>query len=114
MIPFGKPQDIAYAVPLVAVFTIEAWRRAGRQIVTAAMIAWTCFAWLSLVVLEVPWNWLKTIGPMTWLLLILGPASYSLLRKLSLNSRGVERQSQPPGGAETEATRAGITAGTQA
>jgi hypothetical protein len=88
MIPFGKPQDITYAVPLVAVLTIEAWRRAGRPIVTPMMVGWTCIAWLSLIALETPWNWLKVVGPMTWLLLLLGPASLSLVRRLSLASRG--------------------------
>ncbi len=88
MIPFGKPQDITYAVPLVAVLMIEAWRRAGRPIVTLMMVGWTCIAWLSLIALETPWNWLKVVGPMTWLLLLLGPASLSLVRRLSLASRG--------------------------
>jgi len=36
-----------------------------------------------MIVQEVPWAWVKLIGPMTWVLLLLAPASYSLLRSVS-------------------------------
>ena len=67
----------------MAVLFIEAWRRIGKEVITGTMIAWTVAAWLSMIALEVPWNWLKLVGPMTWVLLLLGPASLSLVRKVS-------------------------------
>ncbi len=83
MIAFAGPQYVTVAVPLMAVLFIEAWRRIGKEVITGTMIAWTVAAWLSMIALEVPWNWLKLVGPMTWVLLLLGPASLSLVRKVS-------------------------------
>jgi len=82
MIPFAKNNYVTFAVPLVGTFMIEAWRRTGR-LVTATMIGWAILAWMSMLALEAPWTWLKTIGPMTWVLLLIGPASLSLLTKAS-------------------------------
>jgi len=87
MIPFAKLRDLTYAVPLTAVFIIEAWRRAGREIVTGTMIGWTCIAWLSLIALEVPVDWLKTVGPITWLLLLLVASSLALVGSLRTASK---------------------------
>ena len=39
------------------------------------MIGWSVIAWLSMIALDMPWNWLKLIGPMTWALLLLAPTS---------------------------------------
>jgi hypothetical protein len=75
MISFAGPQYVTFAVPLMAVFMIETWRRTGDAAVTGTQIAWAIAAWLSMIALEVPWTWLKIIGPMTWVLLLLGPAS---------------------------------------
>jgi hypothetical protein len=86
MISFAGPQYVTFAVPLMAVLLIEAQRRRGEEVVTGTMMAWTIVAWLSMIALEVPWNWLKLLGPMTWALLLLGPASLSLIGKLSLES----------------------------
>ena len=47
------------------------------------MAVWTVIAWLSMIALETPWNWLKIIGPMTCALLLLGPASLALVGKAS-------------------------------
>jgi glycosyl transferase family 87 len=82
MIPFAKNNYVTFAVPLMGAFMIEAWRRTGR-VVTGTMIAWVVLAWTSMLALEVPWTWLKTIGPTTWALLLLGPASFALLAKAS-------------------------------
>jgi len=71
-------------VPLMAVLFIEGWRRRGEEVITGTMIAWTVAAWLSMIALEVPWNWLKLGGPMTWVLLLLAPASFSLVRSVSM------------------------------
>jgi hypothetical protein len=84
MIAFAGPQYVTFAVPLIAVLFIEGWRRRGEEVITGTMIAWTVAAWLSMIALEVPWNWLKLGGPMTWVLLLLGPASFSLVRSLSM------------------------------
>jgi len=82
MIPFAKNNYVTFAVPLVGTFMIEAWRRTGR-LVTATMVGWAILAWMSMLALEAPWTWLKTIGPTTWALLLIGPASLSLLTKAS-------------------------------
>jgi hypothetical protein len=83
MIAFAGPQYVTFAVPLMAVLLVEAWQRRGEEVLTGTMIAWTVAAWLSMLALEVPWNWLKLGGPMTWVLLFLGPASLSLVRSVS-------------------------------
>jgi hypothetical protein len=85
MIPFAKNAYVAFAVPLMGVFMIEAWRRTGK-LVTGTMIGWAVLAWMSILALELPeshWAWLKIIGPTTWALLLIGPASLSLLAKAS-------------------------------
>src|SRR4029077_8582882 len=87
MITPAGPQYVTFAVPLMAVFLIESWRRTGMQAVTVAMAVWTVIAWLSMIALETPWNWLKIIGPMTCALLLLGPASLALGVKASKNWR---------------------------
>ncbi len=84
MISFAGPQYVTFALPLMAVLLIESWRRTGEQAITATMAGWTIIAWLSMIALEVPWNWLKIIGPMTWALLLLGPASLSLISQLTV------------------------------
>jgi hypothetical protein len=83
MIPSAGPQYVTVAVPLMTVLLVETWRRKGAEIVTGTMVAWSIAAWLSMIVQEVPWAWVKLIGPMTWVLLLLAPASFSLLRSLS-------------------------------
>lgn len=83
MIPAAGPQYVTMAVPLTAVMLIEAWRRRGAEVLTATMIAWSVAAWLSMIALELPWAWLKLIGPMTWVLLLLTPPSLSLIADLS-------------------------------
>jgi hypothetical protein len=55
------------------------------------MIAWTIAAWLSMIALEVPWAWLKLIGPMTLVLLLLAPASLMLLGNISLRREAAKR-----------------------
>ena len=82
MIPFAKNHYVTFALPLMGVFMIEAWRRTGR-LVTGAMMAWAILAWMSMLAFELPWTWLKIIGPTTWTLLLIGPASLSLLAKHS-------------------------------
>jgi hypothetical protein len=62
---------------------IEAWRRAGEEVVSGVMIGWSVLAWLSMIALDMPWNWLKLAGPMTWVLLLLAPSSLSLLAHVS-------------------------------
>jgi glycosyl transferase family 87 len=89
MIPSAGPQYVTVAVPLMTVLLVEAWRRKGAEIVTAGMVAWSVAAWLSMIVQEVPWAWVKLIGPMSWVLLLLAPASYSLLRSLSARPQAV-------------------------
>jgi hypothetical protein len=44
------------------------------------MIVWSIAAWLSMLAQEVPWTWLKLIGPMSWVLLALAPPSFMVLR----------------------------------
>ncbi len=83
MIPFAGPQYATYAVPLMAVLIVETWRRAGEEVITINMIGWTVLAWSSMLALELPWGWIKTVGPMTWALLLLGPASLALVGKVS-------------------------------
>jgi hypothetical protein len=91
MIPSAGPQYVTVAVPLTAVILIEVWRRQGAEVVTATMIAWTIAAWLSMIALEVPWAWLKLIGPMTLVLLLLAPASLMLLGNISLRREAAKR-----------------------
>lgn len=86
MIPFAGPQYVTTAVPLVALLMIETWWRNGEAGITGTMIGWSIVAWLSMIALEVPWNWLKIGGPMTWALLLLAPPSLSLLAKLASRS----------------------------
>ncbi len=86
MISFAGPQYATFAVPLVAVLLRETWRRLGQEVVTGAMLAWVAIAWLSMIALEVPWNWLKIVGPMTWALLLLAPASLLLMGRLSMSA----------------------------
>jgi hypothetical protein len=83
MISFAGPQYVTYALPLMTVFLVEAWRKLGKEVLTASMIAWTVVAWLSMIALEAPWNWVKLLGPMTWALLLLAPASLSLISQVS-------------------------------
>jgi hypothetical protein len=47
------------------------------------MIGWTVARWLSTIAVEVPRAWLKLIGPMTWVLLLLAPASLTVLGNIS-------------------------------
>ena len=84
MISAAKPNYVTFALPLMAVLMIETWRRDGRQVVTGTMIGWAIMAWLSMILLEVPWNWLKLVGLMTWALLLLAPASLRLIRTVSV------------------------------
>jgi uncharacterized membrane protein YgdD (TMEM256/DUF423 family) len=100
MISFAGPQYVTCAVPLMGIMLIEGWRRAGEEIVTGPMIAWAVFAWLSMIALEVPWSWLKVIGPMTLALLLLAPPSLALLTRLSRGS---------PAAAASAATSPGLT-----
>jgi hypothetical protein len=86
LISFAGPSYVPYAVPLMAVFMMETWRRAGEEVVTATMIGWAFLAWMSMIALEVPWDWLKILGPQTWALLLIGPASLSLIGKASTGS----------------------------
>jgi hypothetical protein len=90
MIAFAGPQYVTSAVPLVGVLLVETWRRKGEEVITGQMIAWAVFAWLSMIALEAPWNWLKLIGPMTWALLLLAPASLSLIGKVSRQSAAAQ------------------------
>lgn len=84
MIAFAGPAYVPFAVPLIAVLLIETWRRKGEEIVTGTMIAWGVAAWLSMIALEVPWNWVKLIGPMTWVLLLPIPLGLWLLGEVSM------------------------------
>ena len=90
MIPSAGPQYVTVAVPLMTVLLIETWRRKSAEIVSEAMVVWCIAAWLSMIVQEVPWAWVKLIGPMTWVLLLLAPASFSLLRSLSARPQAVQ------------------------
>jgi glycosyl transferase family 87 len=83
MIPSAGPQYLTVAVPLTAVILVETWWRKGAEIVTGPMIAWTIAAWLSMIALELPWVWLKLVGPMTWVLLLLARPSLTLLGAIS-------------------------------
>ena len=67
----------------MTVLLAETWRRKGAGVVTGVMIVWSIAAWLSMILQEVPWVWLKLIGPMTWVLLALAPPSLWLLRSVS-------------------------------
>lgn len=99
MISFAGPQYVTCAVPLMGIMLIEGWPRAGEEIVTGPMIAWAVFAWLSMIALEVPWSWLKVIGPVTLALLLLAPPSLGLIARIS---RG------PPAAAPGAATSPGL------
>jgi hypothetical protein len=55
------------------------------------MVVLSIAAWLSMIVQEVPWAWLKLIGPMTWVLLALAPPSLWLLRSVSAGPRAMKR-----------------------
>jgi hypothetical protein len=81
-------------VPLIGVLMVETWRRAGEEVVTGTMIGWAVFAWMSMIALEVPWNWVKLIGPMTWALLLLASPSLSLIGKVSMNSDAAQSAGQ--------------------
>jgi hypothetical protein len=54
------------------------------------MIVWSVAAWLSMIAQEVPWTWLKLVGPMSWVLLALVPLSFAVLRDVSLRSRAAQ------------------------
>jgi len=90
MIPSAGPQYVTVAVPLMTVLLAETWRRKGAEVVTGTMIVWSIAAWLSMIVQEVPWAWLKLIGPMTWVLLALAPPSLWLLRSVSAGPRAMQ------------------------
>ena len=64
MIPSAGPQYVTLAVPLMTVLLAETWRRKSAEIVTGVMVVWSIAAWLSMIVQEVPWAWLKLVGPM--------------------------------------------------
>jgi hypothetical protein len=91
MISVAKPNYVTFALPLMAVFMIETWRRVGQQVITNSMIGWMVIAWASMIALELPWNWIKTVGPMTWALLLLGPASLSMIGAASGGRSGRPR-----------------------
>ncbi len=86
MVPVAKLNYGTFAVPLIGVLIIETWRRVGEQVVTARMIAWPVVAWLAFVSPETHWNWTRVIGPSTWAFLLLGPASLSLVSRVSKTS----------------------------
>jgi len=90
MIPSAGPQYVTVAVPLMTVLLAETWRRKGAEVVTGTMIVWSIAAWLSMIVQEVPWVWLKLIGPMTWVLLALAPPSLILLRDVSRGPQAIQ------------------------
>ena len=83
MIPSAGPQYVTLAVPLMTVLLAETWRRKSAEIVTGVMVVWSIAAWLSMIVQEVPWAWLKLVGPMSWVLLVLAPPSLTLLWHVS-------------------------------
>jgi len=83
MISFAGPQYVTYAVPLIAVLMFEAWRRADDPILIGRMFVWPVLAWTAMLALEAPWDWLKIVGPITWVLLLLAPESLLLVRRLS-------------------------------
>jgi hypothetical protein len=87
MISFAGPTYVTFGLPLMTVLLLESWRRSGEQVITGTMIAWTIAAWLSMVALEVPWNWVKLTGLMTWVLLILGPVCVPLIANASRDAR---------------------------
>jgi hypothetical protein len=83
MIPFAGPQYATYAIPLMGVFLIEAWRHIGRRVLTVVMIGWSAAAWLSMLALELPWDFVKTAGPMTIVFLLLVPAALGFVAATS-------------------------------
>jgi hypothetical protein len=87
MIPSAGPQYVTLAVPLMTVLLAETWRRKSAEIVTGVMVVWSIAAWLSMIVQEIPWAWLKLVGPMSWVLLVLAPPSLTLLRHVSAARR---------------------------
>jgi hypothetical protein len=86
MVSVAKPNYVSFVVPLVGVLTIEWWRRDGRVAIVAPLVGWASFTWLSMISLELRWNWLFVAAPMTWAVLLLGPWSLSLLADVSRNS----------------------------
>lgn len=86
MIAFAGPAYVPFVVPLVTVVFLEGWRRRGAEMVTAAMIAWSVAAWASMIVLEVPGDWVKLLGPMTWVFLFLLLAGLSVLGAVSASA----------------------------
>jgi hypothetical protein len=83
MISSAGPQYVTMTVPLTAVMLVQGWQQKGAQVLTGTMVAWTVAAWFSMLALEMPWPWLKLVGPMTWVLLLLIPPGLSLLADLS-------------------------------
>lgn len=83
MIPFAGPQYASYAIPLMGVFLIEAWRHLGRRVLTPVMIGWAVAAWLSMLALELPWDLVKTAGPMTIVFLLIAPAGLGFVAATS-------------------------------
>lgn len=81
MISVSKPHYLTFALPLMAVLLLDAFARSGRPRITPAMVGWSALAWTSLIALDAPWIWLKTLGPITWVLLLLAPVSLSLIGK---------------------------------
>jgi hypothetical protein len=85
MVPSAGPQYVTVAVTA----DDRAGRRTGVESVTAVMVVWSVAAWLSMIVQEVPLAPVKLIGPMTLVLLALGPPSLAVLRDVS-------RPAKPP------------------
>jgi hypothetical protein len=83
MISVAKPNYVTFAVPLMAVFMVETWRRVGQRVVTRGMTGYMVMAWTAMISLEFPWSWIKIVGPITLALLLLGPASLQMIRTVS-------------------------------
>jgi len=92
MLQTAKPNYITLAMPLMAVFMVEAWQRVGQQVVTRSMIGWIVIAWISVLLVELRWDWVRVVGPVTWALLILGPASLLLIREVSIEPTAAAAQ----------------------
>jgi len=86
MITSAGPQYVTYAVPLIAAFMVEAWRHAADRVLIGRMFVWPVLAWIAMLLLEVPWSWVKIVGPMTWAMLLLAPESLLLVRRLSVEA----------------------------
>jgi hypothetical protein len=95
MIPSAGPQYVTVAVALMTVLLAETWRRRGAETVTAVMLVWSIAAWLSMIAQEVPWAWLKLVGPMSWVLLVLAPPSLTLLRHVSAAPQAAQAADSP-------------------